>query len=515
MDIGLPSPDDTEAVSPGYAAALMSGSKIIHQYFQGAADIESATQINQHTLFHVASLSKQFTALAILQLKEQGVLQLDSAVEHYWPKFSLKGHGITIRHLLSHTSGIHDQWPLLEWAGWRRNDVVTTDDVLAIISRLQQVQFPPGTQFRYCNTGYTILARLVASLTGMPFHQYVKQHIFVPLGMANSIVAHDPDVIISMRAQAYSFDPHAASYIKDSPQLYVEGPTSVHTSMSDYTRWMAAHMSGSAWRKYIDEMTTSAPPFGLGYFIEGGKASPIAYHTGCDSGFTAVCMYNLANQQSVAIFTNASIENLREIAIDYIGEEVGEKKRQLASPSAASTCTPDQAMNYIGVYQSELGEIRRIIYKDSQLVSVWGKEVEMEQVAANHWESPGEVFLFERSTEQEVDQLVHVSQFGTIRWQKITEAGNAQDTDSHIAPGAYYSAITDSVVWITERSNTRSIILPKQKPMQLHKLTEDLYSAGAVWVRYNKQEAILWLSTPRCLNIAFFLLPPERLAAVG
>jgi CubicO group peptidase (beta-lactamase class C family) len=492
----------------------MREGEITQEYFQGAADLESGTQINRDTLFHIASLAKQFTALAILQLKEQGLLQLDHVIENYWPEFSLKNHGITIRHLLNHTSGIHDQWSLLEWAGWRKNSVITTDDVIEIISRLRQVQFSPGTRFRYCNTGYTILAYLVSSLTGMPFHQYVQQYIFIPLGMSNSLVAHDPQAIICNRAQAYCFDPQTAKYFKDSPQLYVEGPTSVFTSISDYTRWMAAHSPGTKWREYIDEMTVpglhpqgSATKFGLAYFIEDSETSPITYHTGRDSGFTSIFMHDVTNHQAVAIFTNAAIENLRPIALDCIGKNSVNKNRKKAACSehagGGSFDKHDQGLEYTGTYQSELGEIQPIIYKNRRLVSIWGKEVELVKVVGDHWESTEEAFMFERNAEQEISQLLYTSQFGTTRWRKMNSTAGGQDKDNHIPLGAYYSSIIDAFLWIVERSNKSYLILPKQQPIQLRKQADDLYLADAVWLHYMKNEQVIWLSAPRCLNVPF------------
>ena len=134
------------------------------------ADLDHNVTITTATVFHVASMSKQFTAASILLLAQQGKLSLDDDVRKYIPELPDFGSVITIRHLIYHTSGLRDQWSLLQLAGWRYSlDLITDDDVMSVLTRQKDLNFKPGEKHVYCNTGYTLLAIIVKRVSGMSF----------------------------------------------------------------------------------------------------------------------------------------------------------------------------------------------------------------------------------------------------------------------------------------------------------------------------------------------------------
>ena len=169
--------------SPGCALAVMRDGHIIYERGYGMADLDHDVKITPTTVFHVASMSKQFTAASVLTLAQEGKLSLDDQARKYVPELPDFGVPITLRHLLHHTSGLRDQWELLAIAGWRYSlDLITDADVLAVLSRQKTLNFPPGSKFLYSNTGFTLLAQAVKHVSGQSFRAFTSSRLFFAAG---------------------------------------------------------------------------------------------------------------------------------------------------------------------------------------------------------------------------------------------------------------------------------------------------------------------------------------------
>lgn len=159
--------------SPGCALSVMKDGRIVYEHGYGMADLDHNVTITPSTVFHVASMSKQFTAASIVLLVQQGKLSLDDDVRKYIPELHDFGTPITIRELIHHTSGLRDQWDLLELAGWRYSlDLITNDDILSLMTRQKELNFKPGDREIYSNTGYTLLGLVVARVSGMTLREF-------------------------------------------------------------------------------------------------------------------------------------------------------------------------------------------------------------------------------------------------------------------------------------------------------------------------------------------------------
>jgi CubicO group peptidase (beta-lactamase class C family) len=154
--------------SPGCALGVYKDGQILYEHGYGMANLNDDVTITPETVFHVASMSKQFTAASILLLQQQGKLSLDDDVHKYIPELPDFGESITLRHLMHHTSGLRDQWALLGLAGWRYSkDLITDDDVMSVVTREKALNFKPGEKYMYSNTGFTLLAIVVKRVSGM------------------------------------------------------------------------------------------------------------------------------------------------------------------------------------------------------------------------------------------------------------------------------------------------------------------------------------------------------------
>ncbi len=223
--------------SPGCAIAVMRDGRIIYSRGYGMADLATGIPNTPATVFHVGSVAKQFTASAVLLLAQDGLVGLDDDVRRYVPEVPDFGLApITIRHLLHHTSGLRDQWELLVLAGWRYSrDLISDTDVLNVVSRQRRLNFAPGSAWAYSNTGYTLLARVVARASGKSFRQFTTERIFRPLGMQRSFFRDDHAEIVADIAHGYR--PAGDGYRLAPTHLDTVGATSLLTTAEDLARW--------------------------------------------------------------------------------------------------------------------------------------------------------------------------------------------------------------------------------------------------------------------------------------
>ena len=187
--------------SPGCALAVLQNSVVVYERGYGMADLEHDSAITPTTPFHVASVSKQFTAAAILILAQRGKLSLDDDVRKYLPEMPDFGVTISIHHLLHHTSGLRDQWDLLRLAGWRYSlDLITDADVMSLVIQQKELNFLPGSEYLYSNTGFTVLGQVVKRISGQSLREFTTKNIFEPLGMKNTHFRDDHAEIIKGEA---------------------------------------------------------------------------------------------------------------------------------------------------------------------------------------------------------------------------------------------------------------------------------------------------------------------------
>jgi CubicO group peptidase (beta-lactamase class C family) len=222
--------------SPGASIAVIQNGKVIYSQGYGAASLEYGVPNTPATVFHLASVSKQFTAFAIYLLAQDGKLSLDDDVRKYLPKLHDFGKVITIRQLLHHTSGVRDQWNLLALAGWRLDDEITDDDVARLLFQQTELNFAPGDQFLYSNSGYTLLAMVVKQVSAKTLPEFAKERIFDPLGMAHTHFQDNYGIVVKDRAYSYARQPDG-KYQYVALTYSTVGPSSLFSTVGDLARW--------------------------------------------------------------------------------------------------------------------------------------------------------------------------------------------------------------------------------------------------------------------------------------
>ena len=223
--------------TPGVAIAIMKDGNIVFKKGYGSANLEYDIPITPQTVFNIASVSKQFTAFSIYLLEKEGKLSFEDDIRKYFPDLPVYGKPIRIKHLLAHTSGLRDQAALRALAGWHWEDIGTTEQILKLVKKQKELNFETGTAYGYSNTGYTLLAEIVAQVSGKSFSEFTRKNIFDPLGMANTHFIDDYHKVI--KNIAYSYEKKDDKYVKVSLSYSNPGPSGLMTTVEDLAKWTA------------------------------------------------------------------------------------------------------------------------------------------------------------------------------------------------------------------------------------------------------------------------------------
>ncbi|WP_159476279.1 serine hydrolase [Dyadobacter sp. 3J3] len=285
---------------PGAAVGVVHQGKLIYAKGFGESDLETGARNGPETIFHIASVSKQFTAFAIVLLSQEGKLSLEDDIRKYLPEVPDFGKIITIRHLIHHTSGLRDQWNLLAMAGWQLDDVITKEHVFNLVKRQKELNFEPGSAYSYCNTGYTLLAEIVSRISKQPFSAYMQEHVFKPLGMKNTLFYDDYERIVKGRAYSFHKSEKAVEGYKKSVLSYSNvGATSLFTTVTDLSHWIdnfSSHKVGNAatMTQMLEKgRLTKGDTLPYAFALIHGKLKGLAYygHNGADAGFRSFLSY--------------------------------------------------------------------------------------------------------------------------------------------------------------------------------------------------------------------------------
>ncbi|MEM6769815.1 MAG: serine hydrolase domain-containing protein [Bacteroidota bacterium] len=310
---------------PGAAVAVVKDQQIIFSRGYGSANLEYDIPNTPETVFHIASVSKQFTVFSILLLEEQGKLSFDDDIRKHLPEVPDFGTKITLRHLAAHTSGLRDQWSLLVMAGWRFDDVITKEHILNMVTRQKELNFPPGEEFLYCNTGFTLLAEVVARVSGKSFAAFTEENIFRPLGMDKTLFYDDHEKVVKNRAYSYYANGDGA-FKKSNLQYANVGATSLFTTVTDLAQWAMNFTSLTVGSQAIfDQMSTlatlnSGDTFGHAYgqFITPYRGLHQIQHGGADAGYRTYLTRFPEQGVSVMVFSNLAQANPNNLALRVV-----------------------------------------------------------------------------------------------------------------------------------------------------------------------------------------------------
>lgn len=373
--------------SPGAAVLLAKGNKVLYRKAFGMANLELGVPLQPDHVFQLASLTKQFTSVAVLMLVEQGKLRLTDPLSTFLPDYP-NGNQITIHHLLNHTSGIVSYTNLPEFRSKSRMDL-TPEEIIAAFKDLP-LEFAPGEQHAYSNSGYVLLGFIVEQVAGMPYAAFIQQHLFTPLGMTHSFYA-DPYALVPNRAtgyQLYEGQYENAEYM--SPTIpYAAG--SLLSTVDDLLLWNTAlrtnALISAATKQLVFTNHTlnngKHTNYGYGWYVNEIANLPTLEHTGGINGYTASGIYVPDSNLYAVVLTNLDngvgpeLLNIQAVAA-LLGKPY--------APPLATQLPEKELKKWVGAYQFD-GVVRFITFQDGALYSQRenGRPLKLEPLGANQF----------------------------------------------------------------------------------------------------------------------------------
>ena len=328
--------------TPGCAVGVSVRGEPVLMKAYGMADLEHDVANTPDTIFESGSVAKQFTAMAVLLLAEDGRLSLDDEVRKHVPELPDYGVPLTIRHMLTHTSGLRDWGSVAAIAGAPRTTrEYTHAHVLDIVSRQKSLNFPPGTQWSYSNTGFNLAAIIVDRVSGMPFAEFSRRRIFEPLGLTKTSWRDNHQQIVKGRAIAYSTAP--AGYQIEMPFENVHGNGGLLTTVRDLLKWnenFVKPVVGNA--STIAQMTAAGRysdgrnlDYGLGLYVRPLDEVTNVYHSGSTAGYRAHLNRFPQQHLSVAVLCNGSDGDATRSANDVSRLYLGKSRPSTIGGSAS------------------------------------------------------------------------------------------------------------------------------------------------------------------------------------
>ena len=283
--------------SPGTAVLVVKDGEIILNKGYGMANLSFEMPITSTTVFDIASLSKQFCAYAISTLVEEGKIALNDNVRKYIPELPDFGYAITIDHLVHHTSGIRDWTSTLPVAGWSFHDIISFDQILRMAFHQNALNFEPGAEYSYSNTGYNLLAEIVQRVEGVSFREWTDRNIFKPLAMEQTLFLDNHTENIPNRAQGYG-STEEGSYTSTPNNTMALGSSSMYSTTTDLSKWIGHLITPGSKQPVIDRMFTRGVlndgkeiTYAFGLSVTEYLGEPYMCHSGSWASFrTYLCV---------------------------------------------------------------------------------------------------------------------------------------------------------------------------------------------------------------------------------
>jgi len=323
--------------SPGCALGVLQGGRFVYERGYGMANLDYDIPNSPSLVYYVGSDSKQFTAASIALLALDGKIGIDDDIRKYIPEMPDYGTPITINHLIHHTSGIRDIYVLMSLGGLRLEDVFSDSEAVALIARQKELNFRPGDDYLYSNSGYFLLAQIVKRVTGKSLREFADERIFQPLGMTHTHFHDDPGHVMKGRAMSYEADGHGSyriSYLQNFDKI---GAGGLYTSVEDLRKWdenfYTHRVGGDALQRLIhtrgvlNKGDTIAYAFGNNVTTYRGLS--VDEHGGSLMGYKAEILRFPEQRLSVLMTCNLGSINpgplSEQVAEVFLGSQMGAK----------------------------------------------------------------------------------------------------------------------------------------------------------------------------------------------
>ena len=380
--------------SPGCALGVIRDGQLVYARGYGMASLELGVPIGSHTVFYIGSTSKQFVAASIVLAAKQGHLSLDDDIRTHLPEIPDYGPPVTIRHMIHHTSGLRDYLTLMALAGLPYENLYTNDELVELVARQKELNFAPGAEYLYSNSGYFLLAQIIKRATGLSLREFARQNIFQPLGMRNTHFHDDSRMVVPNRAMAYSPAEGGGFELEWYNNFDKVGSGGLLTTVEDLLLWDRNFYDdklgdvGLVEQMLVRGVLNEGKELDYAFGLQHGEYRGLrtVAHGGSFMGFRAQLLRFPEQRFSVAVLCNLGSTNpsrlARRVAAVYLAEklqpvpeEAGRERpsgRQGSGDTVALTAAELEA--YAGSYYSEeLRATYRLMVQEGALTAQVGR----------------------------------------------------------------------------------------------------------------------------------------------
>ncbi|MEP7252097.1 MAG: serine hydrolase domain-containing protein [Ginsengibacter sp.] len=463
--------------NPGCQLSISRNGEIIFSKAWGMADLERVVPLSTNSIFEAGSVSKQFTAAAILLLEQQGKLSLDDNLRKYIPELPDYGIPITLRQMLHHTSGIRDWSDIVELTGWPRGQkFYTNDDVLEIISHQKHLNNKPGDKFSYSNSNYILFAIIIKRVSGLSLAAFTQKYIFDPAGMLHTQWRDDPNRIVPNRAIAYSKS--GSGFKTDMPNEYAYGHGGLLTTTEDLLKWNNFYQRGkfgtpSLLSKQIETEPLNSGvmnPYAAGLFINKVMGWDNISHDGATASYRAYLETFPELHLSICILSNTSQFNIDNVESTIRKIFVPYKKGKIIKTDSGFKLSNAYLNNLAGMYVNERN-------RSTFHLSVKGDTLMLDNYlplrASSKHIFKADNFLLEINGTK--GSYIPFSPRDTIPFTKVKPA-NLSKENIAIYEGNYFSGETNSLLTIHSDSSKLLIRLNVDKDYELIPTYKDAFT---------------------------------------
>jgi CubicO group peptidase (beta-lactamase class C family) len=501
--------------APGCALGVARDGRVALERAWGLADIERGVANTPTTIFEAGSVSKQFTAAAILLLARDGRLSLDDDVRRWMPELPDYGTRVTLRHLLHHTSGMRDWGSVAGIAGWPRNTrALNHAHVLAIISRVRELNFPPGTEYDYSNTNYNLLAMVAERASGQPFPAFTRQRLFEPLGMTATSWRDDAMRIVPHRALSYDREGDGWRGARAIENIF--GNCCLLTTVGDLLKWNAAfdstRLGGPGFREEQERQGVLTNgrriAYAAGLFVGTYRGQPYVSHSGATAGYRGYTVRYPGAHVSVAVLCNAGSADPEELGDAVAAEFLTFDSVATPAPPARSAVPTEAIADKAGLYRNRRNMLpQRFVVRDGRLETDAGIELIPQSPTVFAAARGGNRVLFDRRRDGRYDLRIATPAGDTVPADLVEEADTSAAALSTFV-GTYYSEEAEAT--LTVEPDTAGGLVARRAPAaraRLRPIYRDGFSspAGAlVFVRDSGGRVTgMLLTAPRVRNLRF------------
>lgn len=475
-----------KAGSPGCALGVIKDGKLIYARGYGLANLEHNIPNSPKLVYDIGSTSKQFTAASILLLQQQGKLALDDDVRKFIPELPAYQKPVTIRHLVHHTSGLRDYLVLFSLAGVSFDDTTTEDDALKLIVKQKELNFAPGDEWLYSNSGYFLLSIIVKRASGKSLAEFAQENIFKPLGMKNTIYLDNHKRIVPLRATGYAPGKIGDFAFRTEMSHFEQtGDGAVYTSIEDLLLWdqnfYEPKVGGAEFLKRMHEVgqlnSGEKLDYAAGLFVDEHKGLRKVSHGGAWAGYRSDLVRFPDQKLSVACLCNLGTANPSQLALQvaeiYLADQIKPVAAQPptnkdAAAKAITTLTEEQLKDKVGLYLSRTsGELRRITLRDGKLRidSFTPGSFELAPTGINNFfnlSSPNIEVVFDLANPRKKRLTLKRANAGADLFEEVEGPTMAKEQLAEYA-GNYYSAELDAS-YTVRLENDKLVVSNKSGP---------------------------------------------------